>query len=188
MDRSPRSPPTAEDRGLRAPSGSRGSSQSNTSATPRQTVAAVGRDDAAVRARRAPGGVAWRDGSLIPDFRAVSWPGGSCPFGAESVTDQFGDSSQLSHAPRTVSRSYNPPLGIPESSALLCCLVTIETSPILRAALGVIITIRAVEPGQSSIEATSSYRSHKDLPFPLAGIMPIPVSAAVRYICRGFPE
>src|SRR5580658_6485399 len=102
--------------------------------------------------------------------------------------DQFGDVSQPSHAPRAVSRSYNPPLGMPESSALLCCLVTIEISPILLAALGVIRTIRAVEPGRSSIESTSSYRSHKDFPFPLAGIMPIPVSAAVRYIWRGFPE
>jgi hypothetical protein len=69
---------------------------------------------------------------------------------------------------------------MPESSARLCCLVTIETSPILLAVVGVSITIRAVEPGRNSIEAISSYRSHKDFPFPLAGIMPIPVSAAVR--------
>jgi len=101
-------------------------------------------------------------------------------FETESVIDQFGDVSLLSHAPRSISRSYNPRLGMPESSALLCCLVTIETSPILLAALGVIITILAVEPGRSSIESISSYRSHKDLPFPLAGIMPSPVSAAVR--------
>ena len=109
------------------------------------------------------------------------------PFEAESVIDQFGDVSELSHAPRSVSRSYNPLLGMPDSSALLCCLVTIETSPILLAVLGVIITFRPLEPGRSSIETTSSYRSHKDLPFPLAGIMPMPVLAAVRYICRGFP-
>jgi hypothetical protein len=109
------------------------------------------------------------------------------PFEAESVIDQFGDVSQLSHAPRSVSSSYNPLLGMPDSSALLCCLVTIETSPILLAVLGVIITIRPLEPGRSSIGTTSSYRSRKDLPFPLAGIMPIPVSAAVRYICGGLP-